>query len=76
MAGLLTGPGPGLLEESVMAGMTGNLFNGIDSEPFWTTQLRAQFRIPTGFPIELAPSSGAKIRKNLDYQVLNGCSAR
>ena len=54
MAGLLTGPGPGLLEESVIAGVTGNLFNGIDSEPFRTTQLRAQFRIPTGFPIELA----------------------
>ena len=54
MAGLLTGPGPGLLEESVIAGVTGNLFNGIDSEPLRTTQLRAQFRIPTGFPIELA----------------------
>ncbi len=54
MAGLLTGPGSGLLEESVIAGVTGNLFNGIDSEPLWTTQLRAQFRIPTGFPIELA----------------------
>ena len=54
MAGLLTGPGSGLLEESVIAGVTGNLFNGIDSEPLRTTQLRAQFRSPTGLPIELA----------------------
>ena len=68
MAGLLTGPCSGLLEESVIAGVTGNLFNGIDSEPLRTTQLRAQFRIPTGFPIELG--------KNLDYQVLKGCVAR
>ena len=58
MAGLLTGPGPGLLEESVMAGVTGNLFNGIDSEPFWTTQLRAQFRTFTGFPFEAPPARG------------------
>ena len=54
MAGLLTGPGSGLLEESVMAGLTGNLFNGNDSEPFRTSQLRAQFRIRTGFPFEPA----------------------
>ena len=46
MAGLLTGPGSGLL---IPGGD-----NGIDSEPFRTTQLRAQFRIRTGFPIEPA----------------------
>ena len=47
MAGLLTGPGSGLLIPR-----EGN--NGRDSEPFRTTQLRAQFRIHTGFPIEPA----------------------
>ena len=46
MAGLLTGPGSGLLiPEGTMAWIQSRLR---------TTQLRAQFRIHTGFPIEPA----------------------
>ena len=68
MAGLLTGPSPGLLEESVITGQAGNLFNGIDSEPLRTTQLRAQSRIRTGFPIEPAgmiPGTGTIVRRKI-----------
>ena len=84
MAGLLTGPGSGLLEDSVTAGSAGRLFNGIDSEPLRMTQLRAQSRIRTGFPIEPAgkiPGMGTIVRcKNTKkrgfYQYLNGFLAR
>ena len=84
MAGLLTGPGPGLLGGSVIAGLTGNLSNGIDSEPFRTSQLRAQSRTCTGFPIEPAgkiPGPGTIVRckstkKRRIYQRLNGIRAR
>lgn len=47
MAGLLTSPGTGLLEATELQWLS-------DSVPLWITQLRAQFRPLTGFPIKPA----------------------